>query len=38
MNLLKGKWVLDFYQPYDELKIDSNEEEDEQSMPKASND
>jgi hypothetical protein len=30
--------VLDFYQPYDELEIDSNEEEDEQYMPKASND
>jgi hypothetical protein len=30
--------VLDFYQPYDELETDSNEEKDEQYMPKASND
>jgi hypothetical protein len=26
VNLLKGKLVLDLYQPYDELEIDSNEE------------
>jgi hypothetical protein len=38
VNLLKGKWVLDLYQPYDELEINSNEEEDEQYMPKTSND